>query len=123
MGQIQVTINGRSYTVACGDGEEAHVGRLARYVEQKVAGLVGSVGQVGDARLLLMASLIVADELAEAESALDRSNDGYSSDGRTNGSAEAAGSRLAAAAEAETARTIDLLAGRLEAIAARLEGD
>ncbi len=60
---------------------------------------------------------------ADAESALDRSNDGRADAGRNSGSAEAAGSRLAAAAEAEAARTLDLLAGRIEAIAARLEGD
>jgi cell division protein ZapA len=116
MPQIQVTINGRQYSVACEDGEEAHVGRLARYIEQKVAGLVSAVGQVGDARLLLMASLLIADELSEAEEALEQSSHGA-------GAGESSGSRLAAAEDAAAARTIEQLAGRIEAIAARLEGD
>ncbi len=110
MGQIQVTINNRAYAVACDDGQEAHVSRLARYIERKVAGLVESVGQVGDARLLLMASLIVADELAEAEQAV------------VAASGEDA-SRLPRAAESDLVVAIDGLAQRIEAIAARLERD
>lgn len=116
MGQIQVTINSRAYSVSCEDGEEAHVGRLARYIEQKVAGLVSSVGQVGDARLLLMASLMIADELSEAEDALEQVAHG-------GGAGEPAGSRLAAAEETAAARGIEQLAARIESIAARLEGD
>ncbi len=66
MGQVKVSINDRSYTVACGDGEEAHVRELASYINKHVTGLAQEVGQVGDARLLLMAGLLVADELSEA---------------------------------------------------------
>jgi len=116
MAQIEVTINGRSYNVACAEGEEAHVGRLAAYVEQKVETLIQSVGQAGDARLLLMASLLIADELAEAEQALDRAEQGMPP-------AEPAVSRLAAAEDMAAARSIDQLALRLEAIAVRLERD
>ena len=110
MGQIQVTINGRSYGIACDDGQEAHVGRLARYLERKVAGLVEEVGQVGDARLLLMASLVVADELAEAERALSDRN-----------GADGDAGRLPRAAESDLAGALDGLTARIEAIAARLE--
>lgn len=66
MGQVKVSINDRSYTVACGDGEENHVRELAAYINKHVTGLAREVGQVGDARLLLMAGLLVADELSEA---------------------------------------------------------
>jgi cell division protein ZapA len=113
MGQIQVTINNRNYSIACDDGEEAHVGRLARYVERKVAGLVSSLGQIGDARLLLMASLIVADELSEAEKTLNER-------GAQNGEGSA---RLSSAAESDLAGALDGLAQRIEAIAARFERD
>lgn len=65
MAQINVTVNGRDYTVACDDGEEAHLEDLARYLDKHVQSLAGSVGQVGDMRLLLLAGLIVADELSE----------------------------------------------------------
>ena len=66
MGQVKVSINDRSYTVACGDGEEDHVRELASYINKHVADLAQEVGQVGDARLLLMAGLLIADELSEA---------------------------------------------------------
>ncbi len=66
MGQVKVSINDRSYTVACGDGEEEHVRELASYINKHVTDLAQEVGQVGDARLLLMAGLLIADELSDA---------------------------------------------------------
>lgn len=66
MGQVKVSINDRSYTVACGDGEEDHVRELASYINKHVTSLAQEVGQVGDARLLLMAGLLIADELSDA---------------------------------------------------------
>lgn len=66
MGQVKVSINDRSYTVACGDGEEGHVRELASYINKHVTSLAQEVGQVGDARLLLMAGLLIADELSDA---------------------------------------------------------
>ncbi len=65
MGQVNVSINDRSYTVACGDGEEDHLRELARYLDGHVSDLAKTVGQVGDARLLLLAGLLVADEYAD----------------------------------------------------------
>ena len=71
MAQVSVTINGRNYQIACDDGQEAHLTRLGNYVDKRISELVASVGQVGDARLLVMASLLVADELSDAYSELD----------------------------------------------------
>ena len=65
MAQVDVLINGKSYNVACDDGQENHLLQLAGYVDQRVQELVNSVGQVGDARLLVMASLLISDELSE----------------------------------------------------------
>jgi cell division protein ZapA len=64
MAQVTVLVNGRNYTLACEDGEEEHLTALAAFIEARVAELGRSVGQVGDARLMLMASLVIADELA-----------------------------------------------------------
>ncbi len=66
MGQVTVQINDRTYTVACGDGEEAHLKELAAYINRHVTDLAREVGQVGETRLLLMASLLVSDELSDA---------------------------------------------------------
>ena len=68
---VTVTINGRDYEVACDDGQEAHLSRLGTYVDKRIGELVAAVGQVGEARLLVMASLLLADELSDAYSALE----------------------------------------------------
>src|SRR5438132_13439107 len=108
MGQISLTVNGRPFALVCEDGQEARIGRLGQYVDAKVAEFVGSVGQVGEARLLLLAALVIADELADANEALrlERS--------------EARDAEAAAAVDA-AADGIHGLAQRVEALAARLE--
>jgi cell division protein ZapA len=65
MPQFEVAINGRSYVISCDEGQDQHLSRLAEYVDKRVKELVSSVGQVGEARLLVMASLLIADELSE----------------------------------------------------------
>lgn len=65
MGQVSVTLNGRSYRLECSEGEEAHLIELAEYLGSHVDEMRRKFGQVGDDRLILMASLVVADELWE----------------------------------------------------------
>jgi len=78
MAQVAVEINGRKYQIACDDGQEAHLKRLGDYINNRVQELVAAVGQVGDARLLVMVSLLIADELSDAYSELSvaRGGDG-----------------------------------------------
>jgi cell division protein ZapA len=72
MGQVSVPVNGRSYTISCEDGQETRIRRLAQYVDAKVGEFVASAGQVGEARLLLLAALVIADELSDANDALEQ---------------------------------------------------
>ena len=72
MAQVDIVINGREYRIACEDGQEAHLKSLAGYIDDKIGELVGAVGQVGDTRLMVMASLLVADELSDTVRALYR---------------------------------------------------
>jgi cell division protein ZapA len=62
---VNVMVNSRAYTIACDEGEEEHLKELAGYVDAKAREVLGSVGQVGDARMLLMAALLIADERHE----------------------------------------------------------
>lgn len=73
MGQIAVTLNGRTYRLRCGEGEEDRVVALATHVKAKVDQLFAEHGNVGDDRLLLMAALMVADELWDAKALLEAS--------------------------------------------------
>jgi cell division protein ZapA len=65
MGQVSVTLNGRTYRLECGSGEETHLIALAEYLGSHVDTMKRKFGQVGDDRLILMASLMVTDELWE----------------------------------------------------------
>ena len=111
MPELSVTINGRNYTISCEAGQEEHTSRLAEYIKVRVEDLVELNGQIGDARLLLMASLLVSDELSDtyAELATAQAKEGTADEVATD---EA--SRLAEKVEriAEHAETI---AERLEA--------
>ncbi|WP_281300664.1 MULTISPECIES: cell division protein ZapA [unclassified Iodidimonas] len=65
MGQISVSVNSQNYTLACRDGEEERLRDLTRQVDEKARDLSQKLGQVGEARLLLMVSLLLADELRD----------------------------------------------------------
>ena len=66
MNHINVTINGRQYRMACEEGQEVRLLRLAESLESRVEALRGKFGEIGDARLTVMAALTVCDELQDA---------------------------------------------------------
>ena len=66
MAQVVVTVNGRPYTMQCDDGQEEHLSELGQLLDDEVTTIKGSVGQVGDIRLLLMSGLVIADRLSDA---------------------------------------------------------
>jgi cell division protein ZapA len=66
MNHVNVTINGRQYRMACEEGQEARLLRLAENLEARVEQLRGRFGEIGDARLTVMAALTVCDELQDA---------------------------------------------------------
>lgn len=65
MPQVNVTINGRHFRMACEEGQEDHLRQLAKELDERIVGLRGQFGEIGDIRLTVMAALTVADELAE----------------------------------------------------------
>lgn len=72
MAQVNVTINGRQFRMACEDGQEGHLIELARDLDMRIGSLRSKFGEIGDTRLTVMAALTVADELAEAGQRLKR---------------------------------------------------
>lgn len=66
MNHINVTINGRQYRMACEEGQEARLLSLAENFESRTQNLRGKFGEIGDARLTVMAALTVCDELLDA---------------------------------------------------------
>ena len=71
---ITIRLNGHPYQIGCGAGEEDHVANLGAEVESIMQSLVGSVGQIGEARLLAMVALILADRASTAAAANGSSN-------------------------------------------------
>ena len=61
---VTIRLNGNPYQIGCGAGEETHVSKLGEEVEIIMQSLVASVGQIGEARLLAMVALILADRAA-----------------------------------------------------------
>src|SRR3954469_17714414 len=66
MAQINTTINGRQFRLACEDGQEEHLEKLAQNIDQRIIELRKKFGEIGDTRLTVMAALTGADDLTES---------------------------------------------------------
>ena len=64
MSNVTLSIGGRSFTVACAEGEEEHISGLGRMIDTKLHAVGGTAGQ-SESRILLFAALLLADELHE----------------------------------------------------------
>jgi cell division protein ZapA len=107
MAEVDIMVNERLYRVTCDDGQEKRLERLASHFDGRVRRIVEELGQIGDARLMLLAALTVCDELLEARNNLAEIGDGAAAlDPETIGGA----TRVLEAA----ANRIDGLAGRLQ---------
>jgi cell division protein ZapA len=72
MAQVTTTINGRQFRLACEDGQEDHLQKLAKNLDARIEELRKKFGEIGDTRLTVMAALTVADELSETARKLRR---------------------------------------------------
>ena len=108
MAQVSITLRGRSYQIACDDGQEAHLSRLGRYLDDRATQLLQSTGPVSDSMLLVMVSLLIADELFDAAGELEN----YRHSGKGEAKVEA---------EEAVVTAIDMLASRIDSIAEKLE--
>ena len=104
MAQVTIRINGYAYTVGCEDGQESHLERMAAEIEQRINSIKAIGGQSGEARLLMLASLLLADELHDLR----------------NSQAAAAPAGAPAKTDAERRAKLRRMAARAEEIAADL---
>jgi cell division protein ZapA len=116
MTQVNVTISGKSYRMACEDGQEEHLGVLAERLDQTIERLRGEFGEIGDQRLTVMAAITMADQNAESERRLSEleAEMAVMEDGHTEMIDRQHGH------EVIVARSIETLAERIEALADRL---
>ncbi len=67
MAQVTIQINGREYGIACGDGQEGNIFRLAAMLNEKAALLTRGNNHINENQLLVMVALLLADELQDAK--------------------------------------------------------
>ncbi len=116
MGQVTVTLNERNYRLECNEGEEEHLIELAEYIGAHVDDMRRKFGQVGDDRLILMASLVLTDQLWELRREIEELNSQLAEARRNiSGTQE-----QAKTVEAELSTKIGEAALRLEGLNARL---
>jgi cell division protein ZapA len=132
MAEVDVRINGKAYTLACEDGQEAHLKALAAKLDGHAQGLAAQMGTAPESRLMLMTALMAADEAAEAQSKM-AAMEAELANVRQNGHAVAEDDAPATApsgdqpslfnsdAEQRVATLLVGAADRLDAIAERLE--
>ena len=72
MAQVNLTVNGRVYRMACEDGEEDHVTQLGERFDEAIKELRGVLGEIGDQRLMVMAGILMTDRLGDAEQRLKK---------------------------------------------------
>ncbi len=63
MAQVTLRINGYAYTIGCKDGEEKHLKSMGAEVNRRVEGVRAAAGPSGEARMLVMAALLMADDI------------------------------------------------------------
>lgn len=108
MAQVDIRVNGRDYKVTCDDGQEERLQRLAAYFDRHVSQLSSELGQIGDARLMLLSALTLCDELFEAKA---RASDLENATQKLEPDTEGAASRAIEAAVARVNELADRLAG------------
>lgn len=111
MAQVNATIAGRQFRLACEDGQEDHLQALAKDIDQRIIDLRRKFGEIGDTRLTVMAALMLADDLAEATDKFRRFEDEI---------AALQDARLVAADRARAAS--DAVVGAFNSAAERIEG-
>jgi cell division protein ZapA len=100
---VTIRLNGQPYQIGCGAGEEAHVEQLGVEVDKVMQDLVAAVGQIGEARLLAMVALILADRVSttsatNAGQAQNTAADNADAEDRAAAAVKAAASQIAALA-------------------------
>jgi cell division protein ZapA len=119
MAQVNVTINGHQYRMACLDGQEDHLLGLARGFSERIEGMRTQFGEVGDMRLTIMAAVTVADELSEAAAKIRRLEQQIAAAEQ----ARVVAAERAQATQAAVAAAFSSAAERIESVARNLSGD
>lgn len=115
MGSVSLAINGRNYQIACDDGQERRVMELGHFIDKKLREIARGAGAVSEQHLMVLTSLLMADELFDTKARLE--------DAESNApvaAAPAANDDLAER-EAHMAEMIAALAKKIDSVSSQLE--
>ena len=119
MAQVTVKINGYSYTVGCEDGQEEHLLAMSQQVESRIDSIKSLGGQSGESRLLVLAALLMADELHDVRAELESIRSGQPRAGMAQAAPQSGPPQPPR--DPEAAKRINNLAARAEQIAEQLD--
>jgi len=103
MATVDVRIQGRTHTLQCDDGQENRLRQVAQYLDRRLQDAAKATGGANDARVLVLTSLMICDELADARDEIDGLR------------------KRIDAVEAQASTALERVAGRIEDLAGRLE--
>jgi len=116
MATVMVTIDGKTYRMACEEGQEAHLVELAGRFDRYISHLKSAFGEIGDHRLSVMAGIMVMDEMVELEARLSKMEEEY----RALKTAQSNREMQRLGEEQNLAARIEAAMGRIEKLAAHL---
>ncbi len=110
MAEVSINIHGRVFGIACDDGQEARVQELATYIDDKLRSIAQSGAGSNESHLLVLTSLVMADELFDLKAGASNSNAGALD-----------GIRVTEEDEGAIIDSIEQMASRIDSIAGRLQ--
>lgn len=116
MSQVSVVIDGKTFRMACEDGQEAHLEALGRHLDGRIGEMRKAFGEIGDLRLVVMAAITITDEFFEAR----KRGEALSGEVQSVKTEQSSVKADVGAREAEIAGQIDRMTQRLERIIALL---
>ena len=118
MGSVSLAINGRNYQIACDDGQERRVMELGHFIDKRLREIARGAGAVSEQHLMVLTSLLMADELFEAK---ERAEDLESRPASSATAAAPANDDEREEREAHMAEMIAALAKKIETVSSQLE--
>lgn len=116
MSQVSVVIDGKTFRMACEDGQEAHLEALGRHLDGRIGEMRKAFGEIGDLRLVVMAAITITDEFFEAR----KRGEALSGEVQSVKTEQSSVKADVGARETEIAGQIDRMTLRLERIIALL---
>lgn len=116
MAEVTLTIDSKQFRMACEDGQESHLIKLAAHVDARLRMMRDNFGEIGDLRLAVMAALMVADEFFEEK----RKSDAIQDERAQEIDARETAAQGEQTRDAAIAQAIDALTQRIERIARML---